>query len=41
MKKQEIMDKAIQQLRIENYSEATVKNYSSALKLFLQYVAGC
>ena len=40
MKKQVIIDKAIQQLRIENYSEATVKNYSSALKLFLQYVAG-
>ena len=40
MKKQAIVDKVIQQLRIENYSEATVKNYSSALKLFLQYVAG-
>jgi len=40
MKKQAIIDKVIQQLRIENYSEATVKNYSSALKLFLQYVAG-
>ncbi len=40
MEKQEIIDKVIQQLRIENYSEATVKNYSSTLKLFLQYVSG-
>jgi site-specific recombinase XerD len=39
-KKQEIIDRVVQQLRIENYSEATVKNYSSALKLFLQYVSG-
>ena len=40
MEKQEIIDKVIVQLRIENYSEATVKNYSSALKLFLHYVSG-
>lgn len=33
-KGQVIIDQVVQQLRIENYSEATVKNYSSALKLF-------
>ncbi len=39
MKKQEIIIRFIKQARIENYSEATVKNYSSALKLFLQWVS--
>ncbi|VAW45666.1 Tyrosine recombinase XerD [hydrothermal vent metagenome] len=39
MKKQEIITRFIKQARIENYSEATVKNYASALKLFLQYVS--
>lgn len=39
MKKQEIISRFIKQARIENYSEATVKNYASALKLFLQWVA--
>jgi len=34
MKKQEIITRFIKQARIENYSEATVKNYASALKLF-------
>lgn len=38
MKKQELIEKFYKQLRIENYSEQTVKNYSSALKLFLEYV---
>ncbi len=39
MKRQEIITRFIKQARIENYSEATVKNYSSTLKLFLQYVS--
>ncbi len=39
MKKQEIISRFIKQARIENYSEATVKNYASALKLFLQWVS--
>jgi len=39
MKKQEIITRFIKQARIENYSEATVKNYASALKLFLQWVS--
>ena len=39
MKKQEIIIRFIKQARIENYSEATVKNYASALKLFLQWVS--
>ncbi len=39
MRKQEIISRFIKQARIENYSEATVKNYASALKLFLQWVS--
>jgi len=39
MKKQETITRFIKQARVENYSEATVKNYSSALKLFLQNVS--
>jgi len=39
MKKQEIINRFIKQARIENYSEATVKNYASALKLFLQWLS--
>jgi len=35
MKKQEII---VKQLRIENYAEQTIRNYLSALKLFLEYV---
>ncbi len=38
MRKQEIVEKFNQQIRIENYSEQTIKNYLSALKLFLEYV---
>jgi len=38
MKKQEILDKYYQQLKIENYSEQTIKSYYSALKLFLEWV---
>ncbi|GAA4826787.1 integrase [Marinicella pacifica] len=39
MKKQEIISRFVRQARIENYSEATVKNYVSALRLFLDYVS--
>ncbi|MCH7771053.1 MAG: site-specific integrase [Bacteroidetes bacterium] len=38
MKKQEITEKFHKQIKIENYSEQTIKNYSSALKLFLEYI---
>ncbi len=38
MKKQEIIEKYRKQIEIENYSAQTVKNYLSALKLFLDYV---
>ena len=38
MKKQEIIEKFNKKIVIENYSEQTVKNYLSALKLFLEYV---
>jgi integrase/recombinase XerD len=38
MKKQEIIDLFNQHLRIENYSEQTIRNYLSALKLFLEYI---
>jgi integrase/recombinase XerD len=38
MKKQEIIEKFNKQIRIENYSEQTIKNYLSALKLFLEYI---
>lgn len=38
MKRQEIVEKFNKQIRIENYSEQTIKNYLSALKLFLEYV---
>jgi len=34
MKKQEILEKFIKQLTIENYSNQTIKSYYSALKLF-------
>ncbi len=39
MKKQEILDKYQKQLKIENYSEQTVKSYCSALKLFLEWIS--
>ncbi len=38
MNKQEILDKFNKQLKIKNFSEQTIKNYLSALKLFLKYV---
>ena len=37
MKKQEIIEKFHEKLKIENYSEQTIRNYLSALKLFLEY----
>jgi len=39
MKKQEILSEYYKQLKIENYSEQTVKSYYSALKLFLDWIA--
>jgi site-specific recombinase XerD len=38
MKRQEIIDKFNKQLNIENYSSQTIKNYLSALKLFLEWI---
>lgn len=38
MKKQEIIENFNKQMKIENYSEQTIRNYLSALKLFLEYV---
>jgi site-specific recombinase XerD len=39
MNKQQIIDKFNEQLQIENYSEQTIRNYLSALKLFLEYIS--
>jgi site-specific recombinase XerD len=39
MKKQEILDEYYKLLKIENYSEQTVKSYYSSLKMFLDRVA--
>lgn len=39
MNKQDIISRFIKQARIENYFQATVKNYASTLKLFLQWVS--
>ncbi len=39
MKKQEILDEYYKLLKIENYSEQTVKSYYSSLKMFLDWVA--
>jgi site-specific recombinase XerD len=39
MRKQEIIKKFQDKLTIENYSEQTIKNYVSALKLFLEYIS--
>lgn len=39
MRKQEIITRFIKLARIENYAEATVKNYASALKIFLQWAS--
>jgi len=38
MNKQEILEKFHKQINIENYSDQTIRNYSSALKLFLEYI---
>jgi len=38
MKKQELIQRFYKQLVIENYSNQTIKSYSSALKLFLEFV---
>ncbi|MBI9073357.1 MAG: hypothetical protein JEY94_17275 [Melioribacteraceae bacterium] len=38
MKKQELLDKYVKRLRIENYSEQTVGNYLSAIKQFFEYI---
>jgi uncharacterized protein YaaR (DUF327 family) len=38
MKRQEIIDKFNKQLSIENYSSQTIKNYLSAVKLFLESI---
>jgi site-specific recombinase XerD len=39
MNKQQILEKFNKQLQIENYSKQTVRNYLSALKLFLEYIS--
>ncbi len=39
MRKQEIIKNFQDKLIIENYSEQTIKNYVSALKLFLEYIS--
>ena len=39
MKKQEILSEYNKYLKIENYSEQTVRSYSSALNLFLEWVS--
>ena len=38
MKKQEIIDSFNKKMTIENYSNQTIKNYLSALKLFLEWI---
>ena len=38
MKKQEIIDSFNRKMTIENYSNQTIKNYLSALKLFLEWI---
>jgi site-specific recombinase XerD len=38
MKKQEVLDKFSRQLKIENYSNQTIRSYLSALNLFLEWV---
>jgi len=38
MNKQEVLENFNKQLSIENYSVQTIRNYSSALKLFLGYI---
>ena len=38
MEKQKITDKFKKQIFIENYSDQTIKNYLSALKLFFEWI---
>jgi len=38
MKKQEIIERFYKHLIIEDYSKQTIKSYSSALKLFIEFV---
>jgi len=38
MKKQQILAKFQKQIKIENYSKQTIRNYMSVLKLFLEYI---
>ena len=38
MKKQELLSKYNKLLKLENYSEQTIKSYYTALKLFLEYI---
>ena len=38
MDKQEILHKFSKHITLENYSGQTIKNYLSALKLFLEYI---
>ncbi|MCB0486724.1 MAG: site-specific integrase, partial [Flavobacteriaceae bacterium] len=38
MKKQELIKKYTEKLKIENYSEQTIRNYLSAIKLFTEYI---
>jgi site-specific recombinase XerD len=39
MKKQEIIERYVKQLTIENYANQTIKSYLSALNLFLEYIS--
>lgn len=39
MKKQEILEAFEKKIRIENYSEQTIRNYLTALKLFLESIS--
>ena len=39
MRKQEIIKKIQDKITIENYSGQTIKNYVSALKLFIEYIS--
>ncbi len=38
MEKQDILDKYYKQLKIENYSNQTIKSYYSVLNSFLNYI---
>ena len=38
MKKQELIQNFVEKLEIENYSQQTVKSYTSAVKLFLEFI---